>query len=281
MNVYSVQFQYFKKIYCILFILLVSISVHAQYEPYTEIGLAGGTSYYLGDLNKSHFDYSQVAGGLVIRKNIDRRISYKAELLLLQLRGDDRRKDNDTVALSRQLHFKTPIHELSGQIEFNFLPYEIGNPLYTWTPFLFTGVSIFHFNPKAESKNGKWVALQPLGTEGQGTTAVPDLKKYPLIQFSIPMGGGIKIAVNEYFNIILEYGIRKTFTDYVDDVSTLYPGSAVLIPENGVLSAEMSDPTGIQIAKKERGDDTRKDWYSFAGITLSFKLANNTIGCDY
>lgn len=281
MSAYSVQFQYFKKLYCTLFILIIALSAQAQYEPNTEIGLAGGTSYYLGDLNKTHFDYSQIAGGLVIRKNIDRRISYKAELLLLQLRGDDSRKEKDTVAINRQLHFKTPIHELSGQIEFNFLPYETGNPLYTWTPFLFTGVSMFHFNPKAENKNGEWVALQPLGTEGQGTTAFPERKKYPLIQFSVPMGGGIKIAVNDYFNIIVEYGIRKTFTDYIDDVSTTYPGADVLRPEYGNESVEMSDPTGIQAEGKERGVAEYKDWYSFAGITLSFKLANNTIGCDY
>ena len=38
------------------------------------------------------------------------------------------------------------------------------------------------------------------------------------------MGGGIKIAINEYFNIIMEYGARKTFTDYLDDVSTTFPG---------------------------------------------------------
>ena len=55
------------------------------------------------------------------------------------------------------LHFKSNIYELSGQLEFNFLPYESGNPLYTWTPFVYTGISLFHFNPKAENKNGEWV----------------------------------------------------------------------------------------------------------------------------
>ena len=44
---------------------------------------------------------------------------------------------------------------------------------------------------------------------------------------------------------------------------------------------EMSDPTGTHIAGEQRGNPDKKDWYSFAGITLSFKLNNNTKGCDY
>jgi hypothetical protein len=44
---------------------------------------------------------------------------------------------------------------------------------------------------------------------------------------------------------------------------------------------EMSDPTGTHISGDQRGDSDKKDWYSFVGITLSFKLNNNTKGCDY
>ena len=99
------------------------------------------------------------------------------------------------------------------------------------------------------------------------------------------MGGGFKIAVNPSFNIILEYGARKTFTDYLDDVSTTYPGgdlSDMTIPAN-----EMSDPNILDqnkvnhIKGEERGNPDKKDWYAFAGITLSFRLSNNTKGCDY
>jgi hypothetical protein len=55
----------------------------------------------------------------------------------------------------------------------------------------------------------------------------------------------------------------------------------VLIPEYGVSSSEMSDPTDTHVSGDQRGDPNKKDWYSFAGITLSFKLNNNTKGCDY
>ncbi len=255
-----------------------------QFKPNTEVGILLGTSYYLGDLNTTHFYQPLPAAGLIIRKNIDRRFVYKAEAMFINLQSDER-KSEDTIAKYRGLHFRSPVYELSGQLEFNFLPYQPGNPLYTWTPFVYTGVSIFHYNPKAENNKGDWVDLQPLGTEGQGTTTYPDRKKYSLIQFNIPMGGGIKLAINESFNVILEYGVRKTFTDYLDDVSTTYPGSK--ITDMSLASIEMSDPISVlnpslsHSKGEQRGDPNKNDWYSFVGVTLSFKLNNNTKGCDY
>ena len=267
---------------------VISLSIKAQqFEPNTEVGPFLGASYYLGDLNTVHFYQPLAATGMIIRKNIDKRFVYKAEILYLNLKSDER-QSKDTIAYNRGLHFKSPIYELSGQLEFNFLPYQPGNPLYTWTPFVYTGVSLFHFSPQAENKNGEWVDLQELGTEGQGTTTTfgdGTRKKYSLIQFAIPMGGGVKIAVNESFSVVLEYGIRKTFSDYIDDVSTTFVGSSPGMDPNDYpiemdeLAQWMSDPRGSHSKGEQRGDSTRKDWYSFAGITLSFKLNNNTKGC--
>ena len=261
-----------------IFAFIFSFSIKAQqFIPNTEIGVLLGTSYYLGDLNTIHFNQPLPAAGLIIRQNIDKRFTYKAELMYLNIKSDERNSE-DTIAKNRRLHFKSPIYELSGQVEFNFLPYQSGNPLYTWTPYVYTGVSIFHFNPQAENSKGSWVYLQELGTEGQGTTSFPNRNKYSLIQYAIAMGGGFKIAVNPSFNIILEYGTRKTFTDYLDDVSTTYPKG---LSDMTVLAEEMSDPSGTHQLGDQRGDPEKKDWYSFAGITLSFKLNNNTKGCDY
>ena len=253
-----------------------------QFKPNTEIGILLGTSYYLGDLNTTHFNQPLPAVGLIIRKNIDKRFAYKAEVLYLNIKSDERSSE-DTIAKNRGLHFKSPIYELSGQVEFNFLPFQAENPLHTWTPYVYTGISIFHFNPQAENKEGEWVNLQELGTEGQGTTSFPNKEKYSLIQYAIAMGGGFKIAVNPSFNIILEYGARKTFTDYLDDVSTTFVGGAG-DPYPLDMSQEaiaMSDPEFTHNRGDQRGDPDKKDWYSFAGITLSFTLNNNTKGCDY
>jgi len=281
-----------RKISLLIIALTLSFSTKAQqFKPNTEIGVLLGASYYLGDLNTTHFNNSSFAAGLIVRKNIDKRFSYKAELLYLNIAADDR--NSNSLDTNRGLHFKSPVYEISGQIEFNFLPYDPGNPLYTWTPFIYTGISLFHFNPQAENRSGEWVDLQPLGTEGQGT-AVVGSEEYSLTQVAIPLGGGIKIAVNPSFNIILEYGIRRTFTDYLDDVSTVFVGNhdangnPISYPaEMSPDAIEMSDPRAGLNAQfthskgDQRGDPNNNDWYSFVGITLSFKLNNQTKGCDY
>ena len=265
-----------KLIFIVAFVFSLSTKAQ-QFKPNTEIGILLGSSYYLGDLNTIHFNQPSAAAGLIIRKNVDKRFTYKAEVMYLNIKSDERNSE-DTIAKNRGLHFKSPIYELSGQVEFNFLPFQPENPLYTWTPYVYTGISIFHFNPQAENKNGEWVDLQELGTEGQGTTLFPDRKKYSLVQYAIAMGGGVKIAVNPSFNIVLEYGIRKTFTDYLDDVSTTYPGDLLDMSNEANF---MSDPSETYQLGEQRGNPDKKDWYSFAGITLSFRLNNNTEGCDY
>jgi len=275
-------FKQIKNLLILITFIGLGFTANAQYKENTEVGFIGGASYYLGDLNTTHFNNSLPFGGIVIRKNIDRRFSYKAELLYLNIAADDRVDATDTIAINRGLHFRSYVFELSGQIEFNFLPFEAGNALYTWTPFVYTGLSFFQFNPQAENKDGLWVNLQELGTEGQGSTSFPNRTKYPLTQLAIPLGGGLKIAINPSFNIILEYGVRKTFSDYLDDVSTTYPeGIGYNIADISNETYEMSDPTGTHLAGEQRGNPDKKDWYSFVGITLSFKLNNQTKGCDY
>ncbi|MDP7567582.1 MAG: DUF6089 family protein [Flavobacteriales bacterium] len=268
-------------IFLLCFLVAGSTVKAQQFKPNTEIGVLLGASYYLGDLNTTHFNQSTAAAGLVIRKNIDKRFAYKAELMYLNLRSDET-NSKDTISATRGLHFKSPIYELSGQIEFNFLPYDPGNPLYTWTPFVYAGASLFNFNPQGENANGEWVDLQPLGTEGQGTTLPNTDSKYSLIQFAAALGGGVKIAVSNTFNIIFEYSTRKTFTDYLDDVSGNYVSTTPTEWADNPDVLYFSDPSDrVYPFGKERGNPNKKDWYSFAGVTLSFKLGNKTKGCDF
>lgn len=269
-----------KIILSIIFITSSALNVSAQYKPNQEFGVLGGTGYYIGDMNSTHFNNLRVAGGITYRKNFDRRFSFKSSALYTNIYADDA-NSSDPIKVNRNLSFKSDIVELSGQVEFNFLPYETGNSLYSWSPFVFIGASIYNHNPKAEASDGQWYSLQELGTEGQGTTSFQNRKKYSLTQLSIPFGGGIKIGVSENFNIILEYGLRKTFTDYLDDVSMTYVGRPFPTEFDNItmeLSDRRIDENPIPSA---RGDETNNDWYSFSGITLSFRIKGNTKGCDY
>jgi hypothetical protein len=93
-------------------------------------------------------------------------------------------------------------------------------------PYGVIGIGAFKFNPQGSltDNNGKvtWHDLKPLHTEGQGFAEFPDRKEYSLTQINIPMGLGLKYMLSERINISFELLLRKSFTDYIDDVSTNY-----------------------------------------------------------
>ncbi len=212
-----------KPFYILTIELLSALTGLAQrYKPSQEIGVFLGGSYYIGDLNPmGHFNqFTKPAGGIVFRYNFNPRLSARGNVLFGAIEGDDS-FSNSPAQLQRNLHFKSNISELSGQLEFNFLDYEIGNEKHGFSPYIFGGLAGFHFNPQA-SYNGNWVDLQPLGTEGQGLPGAASKRKYKLTQLSLPFGVGIKANLAKNIGVSVEWGMRKTFTDYLHDVSTTY-----------------------------------------------------------
>ena len=67
-----------------------------QFKPNTEVGILLGTSYYLGDLNTTHFNQPSAAG-LIIRKILTEDLLTKAEVMYINLKSDERNSD-DTIA---------------------------------------------------------------------------------------------------------------------------------------------------------------------------------------
>jgi opacity protein-like surface antigen len=140
--------------------------------------------------------------------------------------------------------------------------------------YVFAGVGGFHFNPKTQF-DGAWVELRPLGTEGQG---LPDgADEYSLTQFCIPMGIGIRKALNKTMTIGLELQYTKTFTDYIDDVSGIYYDRQALEDAHGPMAAYLSDPSlgevpGQTAAGQQRGYTNHNDGYIFLKAQLHYKL---------
>lgn len=271
------------------FLMILSLTflfsgLFAQQKSYrgSEVGLFIGCSYYLGDLNRNgHFNsLTRPAGGLVYRYNFNPRFSVKGNLFMGTLMGDDARSGVPAQEF-RNLHFKSPVTEFGANLEFNFLNYVIGHPKTPFTPYVFGGVGVFFMSPKAQLGNN-WYALQPLGTEGQGTS-LSDEKRYSLTQVCLPFGIGVKAWIASRVGLSLEWGFRKTFTDYIDDVSTRYVDPVILASSNGSAAAYFSDtslsPDHSQNVGKQRGDPSTKDWYSFAGLILTFKLKNRAPKC--
>lgn len=256
---------------------MLNFKIKAQEFYHNEIGVFLGGSYYLGDLNPStHFLETKFAGGIVYRYNITPRWSFKVSALIGELEASDARSKAN---VDRNLSFKSYIFDFSPQIEFNFLQYIIGDKKHFISPYIFVGASLFNFNPKAEL-NGTWYPLQPLGTEGQGTTGSTK-KNYALTSIAIPFGLGLKYSPAKFISLGLEWGIRKTFTDYIDDVSTVYVDPGILT-ENSPNTLPLADRSltnqGLH-AGMQRGNPRTKDWYVFTGLTVSFRIKSKNKNC--
>jgi hypothetical protein len=271
-----------KLIIVIVLSILFTPIVKAQYAR-NEIGVFGGVSYYIGDLNTSkHFLLSKPAFGIIYRYNISPRFALKINGYYGSLAGNDA---VSKVNVTRNLSFKTYITDISIQIELNFLRYITGHDRYKFSPYIFAGLSLFNFNPKAEYE-GRWYSLQPLGTEGQGTTLPGVGRRYSLTSLGLPFGIGVKYTPVKFLCIGLEWGLRKTFTDYIDDVSTVYADPVILAAENTPIAAALGDRT-IQVEGEpvkntglQRGNSKTKDWYSFAGIFVQIRIKSKNTMCD-
>lgn len=250
----------------------------------SEIGIFLGGSYYTGDLNPSgHFNrFTRPAIGGLYRINFNQRLSAKAIASYGKIEGDDAYSKSESHR-NRNLSFRSELMEFAVEGEFNFLPYTTGNKrLSTATPYVFAGIAVYRFNPQGYYK-GLWYSLQPLGTEGQGSVFT-DKKTYSLTQFSLPFGVGVKFNTAKRIGINLEWGLRKTYTDYLDDVSGKYIDPSLILSEKGYVAAQLSDKSitqeGGNNAGRQRGNSFTKDWYSFAGIFITYRLNNRENACD-
>jgi opacity protein-like surface antigen len=263
-----------------LLFLTILFSGFVSKAQYAELGVLGGTSYYIGELNHQHFQPFKPAGGIIFRNNLGKRLAFRMHAFYGNIEGADANSKNEWEQ-ERNLNFNSHVFELSGGFEINYFKYMMGRVVKErrgeyYTPYLFIGLSYYNFNPKTDY-NGESFELQPLGTEGQGTSA-NNKKQYKLNQISIPLALGIKFNVSKWMSVGLEYGIRRTFTDYLDDVSGSYVDPELLRTENGSLSAALADRSTDNYSNKsfpggqQRGNPNNRDWYSFSGVTLMFNL---------
>lgn len=265
-------------LFLVLMLIGINTTIHAQY---LDIGLLGGVSNYQGDLAPSKLWNSVSESHAVIgafgRYNFNSRLAARLSFSRGTISGSDhftkiknRRK--------RNLHFESPITELALTGELNIFNYTPSNLFADFSPYLFGGIAVFHFNPQTEYLE-RWIELQPLGTEGQGMPGY--IEKYKRTQISIPLGGGIKYNMNEEWTLGVEIGLRKTFTDYLDDVSGFYVNYNELLVGNGSEAAALSDrfdeftgtePRIFESGKVVRGNPAYKDWYMFVNLTVSYNF---------
>jgi hypothetical protein len=272
----------------LIFLFFVCITVFGfnqsdSFKRAFEFGFMGGGSYYIGDINPNkHFIYSKPAVGLIVRYNLSTRHSMRFTASYGNVYGADS-KTEDSYQLNRNLSFSSSIIEIAMGFELDLVKYRINDMKYPISPYFFYELAYFRMNPKVKNSNGgDDIVLQELGTEGQGTL-LSAKKPYALNQISIPLGIGIKFNIKKRLAVSLEYGIRKTFTDYLDDVSGKYVNPYVLGELKGPLAAELADPSlngqSYSTLGLDRGNSNTKDWYTMYGVMITFKPWKHNV-CD-
>src|SRR5690606_11117368 len=160
--------------------------------------------------------------------------------------------------------------------------YEVGDPNRPYTPYVFGGIAYYRMNPMADF-NGNLVELHPLGTEGQ--LAGGSDNGYGLGQIAIPFGMRFKFNISGRVSMGIVYGFGKLFTDYLDDVSTVYASPEVLESSSGPAAAEMAvrslEPGGSDGTNTglNRGNPDTNDWYAYSNLCLSIRLGPTRIKC--
>jgi hypothetical protein len=255
--------------------MLSPLLTHAQWH----LNVFGGFSNYIGDLQSQSYTTKQSHGsvGAGIQYDLSTHLSVLSNLTYGHISAADSYSRKADLR-ARNLNFGTQIVEGNLLVEYNLLDLNE----HRLTPYVFAGVAVFHFDPYAYDSLGFKTYLHTLSTEGEGLSQYPNKKPYSLTQLAIPFGGGIKFRVSDKVVLAYEIGLRKLFTDYLDDVSTTYADQAVLLAARGPEAVALAY-RGNQLKNGApyppdgtvRGNPKRKDWYYMSGIRLSIALGNN------
>jgi hypothetical protein len=294
-------------------VLFSSLIVNAQQ---VEVGLMLGASNYLGDLSNETFvmKESHFSGSLFGRYNFSPRFALKGNFGYARVSGDDKNfvsEKRDYVLnqvltpdfefnKARNLNFFSDIYEFSLHGEFNLLPNDLNSySARPFIPYVFLGIGIFNFNPKT-TYNNNTVELQPVATEGQGSTTYNDFKPYNLTSICIPIGLGFRQKIADDFFLGIEGGFRFTRTNYLDDVGGVYGSRSVISGATGRTGLHLSDrswelapsldpmnnPNPFSEAylfnendKRSVKETFKNDMYFMVGITLSYTLRFRGQGC--
>jgi hypothetical protein len=254
--------------FVVLGLLVINHTTEAQVKrgmfiPYSSVGFGVGTSSYYGDMAsyttplRSTFGMMRWSLTGNYTRHFTPRLAARASFTYARIAGDDFKMNEKTpinIRFPRNLSFRNDLKEFALIGIYKLTP---DNRSYDrraqFGTYLFGGIAVVAHNPKAlDTLGGKWVKLQPLGTEGQGRPGFS--KPYSLIQMAIPIGIGVRYKINDRFDIGAELGFRFSFTDYLDDVAGNYADKSVFADNETAL--KLANRSGERVSVKKGKDRT-------------------------
>jgi hypothetical protein len=213
-------FSFSKKTILFFSLGLIFQQVQAQRS---EVGGGVGTFTYTGDLVRNYnFRFSKPAATVFYRANLNRVVSFRTSITAGKIGATE--KPIDPAAAQRNASFNLFLLEASGVVEYHFLNWRETRRFVRFTPYAFGGLGLFGFS----------------GNEQKA-------KEYSTVQFAVPFGIGLKYVYNPKWYFSLEAGVRKTFFDYLDNVSA----------------------GDIKNKNYQYGNPNDNDAYYFVGVTIT------------
>jgi hypothetical protein len=232
------------------------------------ISIGSGTTNYFGEMVNPG-SWGETKPNILVGAEyyLSNRIAARGELAWFQISGDDKKANDDRD--ERNLNFQSNNFELNVTGVVYLSPQ--GVRFYQRSKlniYAFAGVGLLYMNPTTRDDAGEKHALQPLMTEGV---------KYSRFQPVIPFGGGVKIKVNPFINVLVEAGYRLTFTDYLDDVSSVryVDYSKLSSPKAIELSdrrGENMPPGDLRTTLGRRGNPEKNDHYMMINVKAQYYL---------
>jgi len=230
-----------------------------------------GIASYVGDLIKSSTAFQQASYSVNagLSYPIIRHLNARFDIGFHNVQGYDSKSGG--AHPERNLSFRSNILEFSVGAEYTVM--NMDN--HKFSPYIFAGIGVFHFNPRAYYGSGGTHKLRELGTEGQGLAGYPGL--YSTMAVEYPLAIGVKYVINKKIMLMGEFCYRPSGTDYLDDVSTYYPDKTLLDARNPTTSkftyrGEGAYPKNPLLKRGNAGD---KDGYYTTQIKVAYKLQSS------
>lgn len=207
-----------------------------------EIGLSFGGTNYLGEIgNTAYINPNDLCVGIVYKRNFTTRYSVRAELGLVNIKGDDL-DASDPARKTRGLNFENTLLKAGVGFEFNYFDFDLSRFGSNWTPYLHTGISFMRFQKQSYDRFG-------ISKTAESTSSARAI--------SIPMTLGVKYRFTTSLILAAELTANITNTDALDGAY-------------GGVSENESQLSRI----------LTRDWVIFTGFTLTYSFGRPPCYCD-
>lgn len=217
-----------------LVVVLTASEATAQYR--WDFGLKVGASNYLGDIGGKylprrdfvvdmHLVSTRMSAGAYMRYKVNKRLAFSANFDWIRITDRDA-YTTYAPRRARNANFQNDLLEVGGRAEVTiWYDNDVGNKGYynpDFKVFLFAGLAGYSSNPKGQIYNngevqygGEWFELRDWKTEGQK-------ESYAKYGLAVPAGIGAYFTYNKKWRVQWDLSWRTVFTDYLDDISTVY-----------------------------------------------------------